>query len=58
VLKDGGYFYSLISTNSVDGGIGSYNWDYKEEYLTIAYNFDNRFAYPQWLGKKLTKANF
>ncbi len=52
VLKDGGYFYSLNSTKSIDGGVGSYDWDYKKEYLTIAYGFDNRFAYPQWLGKK------
>ncbi|HIP12826.1 MAG TPA: putative sugar O-methyltransferase [Arcobacter sp.] len=53
ILKDGGYFYSLNSTKSVDGGIGSYDWDYKGNYLTVAYNFDNRFTYPQWLGKKL-----
>jgi len=53
VLKKGGYFYSLNSTKSVDGGIGSYDWDYKQEYLTVAYGFDNRFAYPQWLGKKI-----
>lgn len=53
VLKEGGYFYSLNSTKNVDGGVGSYDWDYKQEYLTVAYNFDNRFAYPQWLGKKI-----
>jgi len=53
VLKDGGYFYSLNTTEDSEWGIGSYNWDYKAKYLTIMYNYDNRFSYPQWLGKKI-----
>jgi len=53
VLKDGGYFYSLNTTEDSEWGIGSHNWDYKADYLTIMYNYDNRFSYPQWLGKKI-----
>jgi len=53
VLKDGGYFYSLNTTQDSEWGIGSHNWDYKGDYLTIMYNYDNRFSYPQWLGKKI-----
>jgi len=52
VLKNGGYFYSLNTTEDSEWGIGSHNWDYQANYLTIMYNFDNRFSYPQWLGKK------
>jgi len=53
VLKDGGYFYSLNTTEDSEWGIGSHNWDYQADYLTIKYNYDNRFSYPQWLGKKI-----
>lgn len=52
VLKNGGYFYSLNTTEDSKWGIGSHNWNYQEEYLTIMFNYDNRFSYPQWLGKK------
>jgi len=53
VLKTGGYFYSLNTTEDSEWGIGSHNWDYQANYLTIAQGFDNRFSYPQWLGRKL-----
>ena len=53
VLKDGGYFYSLNTTEDSEWGIGSDNWDYQADYLTLMYNYDNRFSYPQWLGKKV-----
>ncbi len=53
VLKDGGYFYSLNTTENSEWGIGSHNWDYQVDYLTLMYNYDNRFSYPQWLGKKV-----
>jgi len=53
VLKEGGYFYSLNTTKDSEWGIGSHNWDYKAEYLTLMYNYDNRFSYPQWLGQKI-----
>jgi putative sugar O-methyltransferase len=53
VLKEGGYFYSLNTTEDSEWGMGSHNWDYQADYLTIMYNYDNRFSYPQWLGKKI-----
>jgi len=53
VLKNNGYFYSLNTTENSEWGIGSHNWDYQANYLTLMYNFDNRFSYPQWLGKKI-----
>ncbi len=53
VLKGGAYFYSLNTTEDSQWGIGSNNWDYKADYLTIMYNYDNRFSYPQWLGRKI-----
>jgi len=53
VLKKGGYFYSLNSTEDSEWGTGSHNWDYRTSYLTISQGFDNRFSYPQWLGRKL-----
>jgi putative sugar O-methyltransferase len=53
VLKDGGYFYSLNTTQNSKWGIGSYHWDYQADYLTLMYHYDNRFSYPQWLGKKV-----
>ena len=55
VLKDYGYFYSLNTTEDSKWGIGSHNWDYRADYLTRMYNFDNRFSYPQWLGQKVTE---
>jgi putative sugar O-methyltransferase len=55
LLKDGGYFYSLNTTEDSEWGIGSHNWDYQADYLTVMYNYDNRFSYPQWLGKKVSK---
>jgi len=54
VLKEGGHFYSLNTTQDSEWGIGSYNWDYQANYLTISFNYDNRFAFPQWLGKKIS----
>ena len=53
VLKKGGYFYSLNSTEDSEWGTGSHHWDYRASYVTISQGFDNRFAYPQWLGRKL-----
>ena len=53
VLKGGGYFYSLNTTEDSEWGIGSHNWDYQANYLTIYQGFNNRFSYPQWLGRKL-----
>jgi len=52
-LKKEAYFYSLNSTHNTAWGIGSDHWDFKGNYLTILYNYDNRFSYPQWLGKKV-----
>lgn len=53
VLKEGGYFYSLNTSEDSEWGIGSHNWDFRANYLTLSFNYDNRFAYPQWLGKKI-----
>jgi len=53
VLKNGGYFYSLNTTEDSEWGVGSHNWDYRANYLTVSYNYDNRFSYPQWLARKL-----
>ena len=53
VLKDGAYFYSLNTTEDSEWGIGSHHWNYQSDYLTIMFNYDNRFSYPQWLGKKI-----
>jgi putative sugar O-methyltransferase len=53
VLKEGAYFYSLNSSVDTNWGIGSDNWDFQSNYLTISYQFNNRFSYPQWLGKKV-----
>jgi len=55
VLKEGGYFYSLNTTEDSEWGVGSHNWDYRANYLTVSYNYDNRFAFPQWLGKKVSQ---
>ncbi|CAA6811837.1 MAG: Unknown protein [uncultured Sulfurovum sp.] len=55
VLKDGSYFYSLNTTEDSEWGIGSNNWEFKSNYLTVSHEFNNRFSYPQWLGKKLEK---
>lgn len=54
VLKKGGYFYSLNSSEDSEWGTGSHNWDYQTEYLTISQGFDNRFSFPQWLGRKIS----
>lgn len=54
-LKTEAYFYSLNSAHSTEWGIGSHAWDFQGDYLTILYNYDNRFSYPQWLGKKVAK---
>ena len=53
MLKEGGYFYSLNNSEKNEWGIGSHHWDFKSDYLTISHEFNNRFSYPQWLGKKL-----
>ncbi len=53
VLKSRAYFYSLNTTEDSQWGIGSNNWNYQTDYLTIMYNYDNRFSYPQWLGRKI-----
>ncbi|CAA6818543.1 MAG: Unknown protein [uncultured Sulfurovum sp.] len=53
VLKERGYFYSLNTTENNEWGIGSHHWDYQADYLTLMYNYDNRFSYPQWLGQKI-----
>ncbi|HIP51942.1 MAG TPA: putative sugar O-methyltransferase [Campylobacterales bacterium] len=53
LLKNGGYFYSLNSSEDSEWGRGSHNWDYRAEYLTISQGFDNRFSFPQWLGRKI-----
>ena len=53
LLKDRGYFYSLNTTEDSEWGIGSHHWDYRANYLTLMFKYDNRFAYPQWLGQKM-----
>lgn len=53
VLKNGGYFYSLNDSEDSEWGTGSHNWDYRADYLTISQGFDNRFSFPQWLGRKI-----
>lgn len=54
ILKEGAYFYSLNTTENSVWGIGSHNWNFKSNYLTIHHEFSNRFSYPQWLGKKIS----
>lgn len=56
VLKEHGHFYSLNTTEDSQWGIGSHHWDYQADYLTLMYNIDNRFSYPQWLGKKISSS--
>jgi putative sugar O-methyltransferase len=53
VLKHKGYFYSLNKTQTDHWGIGMYEWNMKSEYVTISHQFNNRFAFPQWIGKKI-----
>lgn len=53
VLKTGGYFYSINKTETCKWGVGMYEWDLKEEYVTLLLEYNNRFSYPQWLGKKI-----
>jgi len=55
VLKEGGYFYSINKDYDDHWGIGYYNWDFKATYLTILFEFNNRFSYPQWLGQKVKR---
>ena len=53
-LKKDAYFYSVNTPDGKKfGGLGTYKWKLKDEYLTIYQGFNNRFAYPQWLGKKV-----
>ncbi len=52
-LKKGGYFYSLNSELTTKWGIGFYEWNFQGEYLTIMMDYNNRFSYAQWLGKKI-----
>lgn len=53
VLKKGGYFYSINKTDTCKWGVGMYEWDFKGSYLTLLLEYNNRFSYPQWLGKKV-----
>ncbi len=53
VLKIDGYLYSINKTDTCKWGIGMYEWDMKQKYLTVLLEYNNRFSYPQWLGKKL-----
>jgi len=53
-LKKDGYFYSVNTPHGEEfGGLGTYKWRLKDQFLTIYQGFNNRFAYPQWLGKKV-----
>ena len=54
-LKTGGYFYSLNKEYDDKWGIGTFNWNFKADYLTLLYEHSNRFSYPQWLGQKQGK---
>ncbi len=53
-LKQDGYFYSINKSETCKWGVGMYEWKFKTSYLTILLEFNNRFSYPQWLGKKVT----
>ncbi len=55
VLKAGGYFYSINKTHTCKWGIGMYEWELDQRYLTLSLAFNNRFAYPQWLGQKIER---
>ena len=55
VLKVDGYFYSINKTETCQWGIGMYEWKFKGRYLTLLLEYNNRFSYPQWLGKKIDK---
>jgi putative sugar O-methyltransferase len=52
-LKQDSYFYSLNSEKNSKWGIGFYEWDFQGDYLTVMMNYNNRFSYAQWLGKKI-----
>jgi putative sugar O-methyltransferase len=52
VLKEEAYFYSINKTDTCKWGIGMYEWPL-DGYLTCSLAFNNRFSYPQWLGKKI-----
>jgi putative sugar O-methyltransferase len=54
VLKRCGYFYSVNKTDSCHWGRGLYEADFKAEYVTMLLSYNNRFSYPQWLGKKVS----
>ncbi len=54
VLKSGGYLYSINKTESCRWGAGLYEADFKAEYMTLLLAYNNRFSYPQWLGKKVS----
>jgi len=54
VLKTEGYFYSINKTETCKWGVGMYEWRFQEQYLTLLLEYNNRFSYPQWLGKKLS----
>ena len=53
ILRDGGYFYSLNKEYNDKWGIGYYEWDYKANYLTRLFEYNNRFSFPQWIGQKI-----
>ena len=53
VLKQDAYLYSINKTNTCKWGVGMYEWELDQNYLTVLFEFNNRFSYPQWLGKKL-----
>jgi len=53
VLKQDGYLYSINKTNTCRWGVGMYEWELNKKYLTVLLEYNNRFSYPQWLGKKL-----
>jgi putative sugar O-methyltransferase len=54
VLKLEAYFYSINKTDTCKWGIGMYEWRL-DGYLTSSLAYNNRFSYPQWLGKKIDK---
>jgi len=53
LLKVEGYLYSINKTDTCKWGVGMYEWDMSQKYLTVLLEYNNRFSYPQWLGKKL-----
>jgi putative sugar O-methyltransferase len=53
VLKQERYFYSLNKVETDHWGIGMYEWNLKNNYITISHEYNNRFSFPQWIGKKI-----